>query len=113
MRSTTMRLRRIGGCAALFAVATIAGLTWATDEPAPSFDPQAFAAQAQPGPEHEVLDPLVGSWNYTCKMWMVPGQPAMESTGKIERKWILGDRFLEEKVTGTNFDGSPGFEGLG
>jgi hypothetical protein len=37
----------------------------------------------------------------------------MEATGTIERKWILGGRFLEEKVSGNNFDGKPGFEGFG
>jgi hypothetical protein len=30
-----------------------------------------------------------------------------------KRRWILNGRFLEEKVSGTNFDGSPGFEAVG
>jgi hypothetical protein len=34
-------------------------------------------------------------------------------TGTCERNWILGGRFLAERVTGTGFDGKPGFEGFG
>ena len=72
-----------------------------------------MAEAGKPGPEHAKLQPLVGNWTYTCKFWMDPSQPPMESTGTIERKWVLGKRFVEEKVVGTNFDGTPGFEGVG
>ena len=36
----------------------------------------------------------------------------METHGTLERKLILGGRFLEEKYAGTGFDGQSGFEGL-
>lgn len=81
--------------------------------PSPEAMMKIMAQAATPGPEHKKLEPLVGSWNYTCKFWMEPGKPAMESKGTIERKWILGGRFIEETVKGTNFDGKPGFEGRG
>lgn len=68
---------------------------------------------ATPGAEHKKLEPLVGMWNYTCKVWMDPSKPPMEMKGTIERKWILGNRFIEEKVSGTGMDGKPGFEGIG
>src|SRR5262249_29684357 len=74
---------------------------------------KAMAEAATPGPEHQKLQPLAGSWNFTGKFWMDPSAPAMETKGTIERKWILGGRVLEEKVAGTNFDGKPGFEGCG
>ncbi|MGE3805972.1 MAG: DUF1579 domain-containing protein [Gemmataceae bacterium] len=74
---------------------------------------KAFAEASQPGPEHSKLEPLVGSWTYTCKMWMAPDKPPMECKGTIDRKWILGNRFVEETVKGTGFDGKPGFEGVG
>lgn len=74
---------------------------------------KAFEAASQPGPEHEKLQPLVGEFNYTCKLWMDPSQPPVETTGTIERKWILGGRFLEENVTGKGIDGKTGFEGRG
>lgn len=73
---------------------------------------KALAEAAKPGPEHARLKALEGSWTYTCKCWMDPNKPA-ESKGTIERKWVLGGRFLEERVNGTNFDGTPGFEGFG
>lgn len=68
---------------------------------------------AKPGAEHKKLESLAGNWNYTCKFWMDPSKPPMESSGTIERKWILGYRFLEEKVAGTGFDGKSDFEGRG
>src|SRR4029077_14802211 len=74
---------------------------------------KALAEASKPGSEHAQLQPLAGSWTYTCKCWMEPGKPPMEMNGTTERQWILGGRFLEEKVAGTGFDGKPGFEGLG
>ena len=73
---------------------------------------KAIAEAGKPGTEHAKLQPLAGSWTYTCKFWMDPSQPPMESKGTIERQWILGGRFLEEKVVGTHFDGNSGFEGF-
>jgi hypothetical protein len=72
-----------------------------------------MAEAGKPGPEHTRLEPLAGSWTYTCKFWLDPTKAPLESKGTIERKWILGGRFLEERVTGTSFDGKPGFEGFG
>lgn len=74
---------------------------------------KAITEAAQPSAELKKLDPLAGNFNYTCKMWMDPTQPAKESKGTIQRKWVLGNRFLEEKVTGTGFDGTSDFEGMG
>jgi hypothetical protein len=68
---------------------------------------------AKPGPEHKKLQPLAGEWTYASKFWMDPSQPPMESAGTIERRWILGDRFLEERVTGKAPDGKSDFEGRG
>jgi Protein of unknown function (DUF1579) len=81
--------------------------------PSPDEIMKAMAEAVKPGPEHKKLEPLVGSWSFTCKMWMDPTKAPMESKGTIERQWILGGRFVEEKVTGTSFDGKPGFEGRG
>jgi hypothetical protein len=79
--------------------------------------PEEFAkaaeAASQPGAAHERLKPLAGQWTYTCRMWMEPGGEPIETKGTIEREWILGGRFLSEKIQGTGFDGKPGFEGVG
>lgn len=89
----------------------------AAEDPAAAPDPAAvfkvLEAAAQPGPEHQKLAPLAGDWKYTIKMWMDPSKPPMESTGTIERKWILGGRFLEERISGKSFDGKADFEGRG
>lgn len=75
---------------------------------------KAAAKAATPGPAHKKLQPLAGKWTYTCKLWMEPGKSPIETKGTIERRWILGGRFLEERIVGTGLDGKPrGFEGLG
>lgn len=106
------KLRIVGWITVLLTIALI-GFTRAGDAPTAA-DPaeymKAMVEAGKPGPEHAKLEPLVGSWEYTCKAWMDPSQPPMESKGTIERKWILGGRFLEEKTEGTNFDGTAGFE---
>lgn len=114
MRATS-RLLGYGAPLAIL-LTVLCGLAWAVD-----ITPQANPADlmktlgdlGKPGPDHAKLQPLVGSWDYTCKFWLEPGKTALESKGTIERRWVLGGRFLEEKVVGTNFDGKPGFEGLG
>jgi hypothetical protein len=95
---------------------TLRALTWADDVKIPQTPDnlaKAMAEAGKPGPEHAKLQPLAGSWTYICKFWMDPGKPPLESRGTIERTWVLGGRFLEEKVAGTGFDGKPGFEGFG
>jgi hypothetical protein len=63
---------------------------------------------ANPGAMHTFLDPLVGKWKTSTKMWMGP-EPTV-SEGTCERTWILGGRFLQSKYVGT-FDKMP-FEGM-
>lgn len=72
----------------------------------------ALAEATQPGPEHKKLDPLVGQWTYSGKMWFDPNQSPIEMNGSIKRQWILGGRFVEEFVTGKGPDGKD-FEGRG
>ena len=64
-----------------------------------------------PGKEHEALKPLVGSFTCTTKMSTAPGAPPTESTGTVERKWILGNRYIQEEFKATMM-GMP-FEGIG
>ena len=74
---------------------------------------KAMADAARPGPEHQKLEPLAGTWSYTGKLWMDPTKAPIELKGTIERHFILGGRFVLEKVTGTGLDGKSGFEGRG
>src|SRR5262249_15813738 len=57
------------------------------------------------------LQPFVGDWTFTLKLWSDPSQPPAELTGTIERQWIMGGRFVQETVKG-EYDGKT-FEGMG
>jgi Protein of unknown function (DUF1579) len=79
--------------------------------PSPQSVLKAMAEAGRPGAEHKKLEPFVGDWNVTLKMWTDPSQPPAELKGTAERKWILGGRFVQETFKG-EFDGKP-FEGMG
>jgi hypothetical protein len=108
-----MRTNKLLTVALLVAAGVSTAIANDPQTPTPEQIAKAMEEVSQPGAEHEKLQPLIGKWNYTCKFWMDPSQQPMESSGTIERRWILGNRFLEEKIEGTGFDGKPGFEGLG
>jgi hypothetical protein len=93
-----------------------AGQTPCQDKPAGKSDKpdpmiQAMIKAGTPGPEHQRLTPLAGSWSGTVKMWMEPGKPPIEEACTSERKLILGGRFLQEEVK-SQFFGQP-FQGMG
>jgi hypothetical protein len=99
-------------CAAL-ACAVLASSLAAGDEK--QVDPKAFAAAMMKAgavtEHHKKLEPLVGSFGFAIKMWMVPNQSPTESTGTSEGKWIMGNRFVRQEVKG-EFAGMP-FQGVG
>jgi hypothetical protein len=64
-----------------------------------------------PGPEHELLASMAGTWNAAIKSWTEPDKPPMENTGTSEHKMILGGRFLQQEFKGEMM-GSP-FTGMG
>ncbi len=78
--------------------------------------PKADAAMAemmrlgQPGPEHEGLKAMEGTWKAVTKSWTGAPEP-MVSEGTSENKMILGGRYLQSHFTGTMM-GQP-FEGWG
>lgn len=78
-------------------------------------DPKQDAMMAEmmkysnPGEQHKALEPLVGTWKASTKMWMGSAEPQV-SEGTCERSWIMGGRFLVAKHTGS-FAGMP-FEGM-
>ncbi len=69
---------------------------------------KAMSEMSGPGKEHDALKPMVGSFTCANKM-NFPGMPPMESTGSVDRKWLMGGRYLEEVVKGNmmgmNFEG--------
>lgn len=67
---------------------------------------------AAPGPEHQLLAKMAGTWEAKVKTWMDPTKKEPdESTGTFKRKMILGGRYLQEEYKG-NMAGKP-FEGGG
>ena len=47
-----------------------------------------------PGPEHDKLKAMAGTYEAKVMMWMDPKMPPMEMVGKAENKMILGGRYL-------------------
>jgi hypothetical protein len=64
-----------------------------------------------PGPEHKLLEPLIGTWTAKLKTWTDPTQAPQVSDGTLVRKSILGGRFLHEDFDGSLMD-KP-FQGMG
>jgi hypothetical protein len=64
-----------------------------------------------PGPEHKLLEPLVGTWHARVSCWMDPSQGPQTSTGTLVRKSIMDGRFVQQHFDGKMMD-RP-FQGLG
>jgi len=64
----------------------------------------------QPGKHHERLDPFIGTWDQTVKMWMSPGGEAQTSESTATYEWIMGGRFVKGTYSGS-FNGQP-FKGM-
>jgi hypothetical protein len=71
----------------------------------------AYAKYMNPGPQHKLLDPMVGTWDCSSRMWMNPDSLPMTSIAVSEKQWVLGGRFIEENVTGEMM--GTMFHGLG
>jgi hypothetical protein len=84
----------------------------AKQPPSPAALLKALAEAGKPGPEHQKLEPFVGDWALTVKMWTDPSQPPAELKGTVQRRWIMGGRFVQESVQGECCEGKT-FEGLG
>jgi hypothetical protein len=49
----------------------------------------------EPGPEHKVLEFMIGEWDATVKLTPTPGAPAITATGTEKNEWVLNNRFVE------------------
>ncbi len=81
--------------------------------PSPQDLLKALAEAGKPGPEHKKLQPFVGNWTFTMKVWTDPSQTPAELKGTIERKWIMDGRFVQESVRGECAKTGKTFEGMG
>jgi hypothetical protein len=79
-------------------------------------DPAAEAQMAEmmkyatPGPQHEKLKAMVGTWDATVKSWMGTPEPTV-SKGVMKNEMTLGGRLLESNYKG-EWAGAP-FDGFG
>lgn len=72
---------------------------------------QAWMKAGTPNENHKRLEYMLGKWDCTVSIWE-PGMDApMESQGKSESRWILGNRYVSMHYKGA-FMGMP-FEGGG
>jgi len=96
---------------ALFVLAGAGRAEEAKKVPSPSDLLKLLAENGKPGAEHKKLEPFVGEWTFTLKLWTNPDDAPAELTGTVQRKWIMGGRFVQETVEGKC--GDKTFEGLG
>jgi hypothetical protein len=98
-------------CALLISAAFLARAESPTVVPAPEALLKTLAENGKPGAEHRKLDPLVGDWTFTMQVWTDPSRPPAEIKGSLERRWIMGGRFVQEAAR-SEFDGKT-YEGTG
>jgi len=81
----------------------------------PAMDEKAimeiYMKAATPGPEHQEMAKLAGSWKLEVTSWMAPGAPPEKSTATAEFKTMLGGRYMQQTVRG-EMGGQP-YEGTG
>lgn len=63
--------------------------------------PNDWVSLGKPGSFHQILDGFVGTWDVHVSSWSDPKANPDVSVALSRSKWILGNRFLEER-----FDGS-------
>jgi hypothetical protein len=80
--------------------------------PGPEALLKALAEAGKPGPEHKKLEPFVGQWTFTAKLWTDPNDAPAEMKGTIERKWIMDGRFVQETARGECAKTGKTFEAL-
>jgi uncharacterized protein DUF1579 len=104
-----MKIRALYVLAILVLIASVASAQQEQMDEKAMMD--AMMKAATPGEPHKKLEPFVGNWNVSTKMWAAPGAPATEGTGSASARWVLGGRYIEQQFNG-NFMGMP-FSGLG
>jgi hypothetical protein len=110
---------RFGSLVVLFAVSLVALPVAGEEEIVPPQD-AADTADAEtmarlmelgkPGPEHDRLASLVGTWQENVMMRAAPGTEPMTAVGRCTNRMILGGRFLRSECESE--DGPRKVEGL-
>jgi len=58
---------------------------------------QAFIKANQPGPQHKLLEQLVGTWDVSSKEWTSPGAAPLQVKGTAEVVMLYNGRLLHSK----------------
>jgi hypothetical protein len=80
----------------------------------PGMDAAAMAKMMElmkPGPEHQQMAKMVGSWDVDGKMWMDPKAPPTDSKGTAQFSAIFDGRYIRQDFQGSMM-GMP-FTGIG
>jgi hypothetical protein len=98
-------------------VATLAAAQGGSQQAPPQMTPQqkaemeAYMKAGSPGPQHQAMAAMAGTYDMKIKAWHAPGQPPAEDTGTATRSMILDGRVMVEDVKAAMM-GSP-FSGHG
>ena len=109
------RFRLVGAMALIGTVLSAAAVP--AQEPAKAMEADeaammaAYMAAAMPGTEHSRLASMTGKYTVTVKMWAAPSAEPQLSMASVERKMMLGGRYMVERYDGQMMD-QP-FEGMG
>lgn len=70
-----------------------------------------WAQMNQLGDEHKKLAKMAGTWDAKATFMMDPSAPAVEGTGTMKSKTVLGGRYVQSYFSMPDFMGMP-FEGI-
>lgn len=101
-------LRQLVLITAICLTVPAAGMAQTPDQAEMNIDSltQVMMALAQPGPEHELLHKMIGTWEERMTVWPQPGADSLVSSATTTIESILGGRFILTHSTGTMF-GQP------
>jgi len=90
---------------------TILPASASAQQPAPP-----FAQRGLPGAGQNALEPLVGDWDVTMKLYAAMGTPQKPFTARLvcHREWIGGGRFLRDVTQGPEYfrQGTLGYSNI-
>jgi len=103
-------MKRLICLAVLGAVLALPLAAWAADKPDHEAMMKAYVEMAKPGPAHQKLAGLAGTWTFTMTSYEDPKNP-MTSKGTATSAMIMDGRYLKDEATG-DMMGMP-FAGTG
>jgi uncharacterized protein DUF1579 len=86
-------------CLAVLAAIALPLCAGAADKPDQQAMMKAYMEMAKPGPMHQKLASLAGTWSYTMTSYMDPKNPAV-SKGTATSTMIMDGRYLKDEASG-------------